>query len=360
MKRKLSLSFLPVLFIFAGTFGQPLHLPRTASPAASVSQTIGISNVVVNYSRPSVKSRVIWGELVPYGWNAQGFGLGNPAPWRAGANENTTITFAHDAIIEGKAVPAGTYGLFYVINKDNTGEVILSKDHVSWGSFFYDPKLDQLRVPITVKDHPFTEMLTYEFTNLDKNTAVLGLNWEKKHFPLKISFDVDKIVMNNIKAELRGPAGFSPAGFATAAGYSLTEKTDLQQGLTWIDAAIATSPTFTNKSTKAGFLREMGKQSEADKLMKEAVQDASNAELNTYGYLLLQQNKMDDAIEVFLLNTKRHPDDPNVWDSLGEGYYIKGDKKNAAKYFKKSLAMNPTEGTRLNSEKYLKLMGEMK
>lgn len=114
---------------------QPVTLPRTPSPAAMVSQNIGISTVTVKYSRPAVKGREVWGKLVPYGWNVQGFGTGNSAPWRAGANENTTIKFSHDAKVEGKAVPAGEYGLFYVINKDNTGEVILSKDNRSWGSF---------------------------------------------------------------------------------------------------------------------------------------------------------------------------------------------------------------------------------
>src|SRR5690349_21999768 len=111
---------------------QGITTPRVPSPAAEVSQTIGISKVIVNYSRPSVKGREIWGKLVPFGWNVQAFGAGNSAPWRAGANENTTIKFSHDAKVEGQTVPAGTYGLFFVINSDNTGEVILSKSYQSW------------------------------------------------------------------------------------------------------------------------------------------------------------------------------------------------------------------------------------
>src|SRR5215510_9176517 len=108
---------------------QPITTPRTPSPGASVTQTIGISTVTVSYSRPSVRGREIWGKLVPYGWNKdKTFGAGNDSPWRAGANENTTIEFSHDATVQGKAVPAGSYGLFFVINQDNSGEVILSKD----------------------------------------------------------------------------------------------------------------------------------------------------------------------------------------------------------------------------------------
>src|SRR5436853_7090460 len=118
---------LAALISFTST-AQPITTPRTPSPAASVTQTIGISTVTVNYSRRSVKGREIWGKLVPYGWNVQNFGNGKSAPWRAGANENTTITFSHAAKLEGKDVPAGEYGLFFVVNEDNTGEVVLSKD----------------------------------------------------------------------------------------------------------------------------------------------------------------------------------------------------------------------------------------
>ena len=168
------------LFIAIAAFSQGvITTPRVPSPAATVQQTIGISTVSVNYSRPSVRGREIWGTLVPYGWNVQGFGAGNSAPWRAGANENTVITFSHDVSVEGHAVPAGSYGLFFVINKDNTGEVVLSKDYKAWGSFFYDQKLDQLRAKIQLHDIPATELLTYDFINVDKTSADLVLNWEK-------------------------------------------------------------------------------------------------------------------------------------------------------------------------------------
>ena len=144
-----------LLLLAAGTAlnvcAQTITLPRTPSPAATVIQTIGISTVTVKYSRPSVNGREIWGALVPYGWNAQGFGNGNSAPWRAGANENTVLTLSHDAVIEGHKIPAGSYGLFFVINKDNTGEVILSKDYRSWGSFFYDQKQDVFRAKIQLR-----------------------------------------------------------------------------------------------------------------------------------------------------------------------------------------------------------------
>ncbi|TDX02050.1 DUF2911 domain-containing protein [Dinghuibacter silviterrae] len=337
---------------------QPVTTPRP-SPAASVTQTIGISKVTVDYSRPSVKGRAIWGGLVPYGWNKQGFGAGNDAPWRAGANENTVLHLTHAATVEGQAVPAGDYGLFFTINQDQTGEVILSKDYRSWGSFWYDPAKDQMRAKINLRAIPMTEMLTYDFQDITKTSAELVLNWEKVQFPVKIEFAVDDIVMANAAAELKGPTGFGWQGYASAAAYALANKIALDQALTWVNQAVAIEPNFTDLNTKAGVLRAMGKTPDADAAMQDALKLGSENELNNYGYQLLQQNQQDRAIEVFVLNTQRHPTSANVFDSLGEAYALKGDMKNAILNFKKSLSMNPPAATKANSEKYLKQLGAM-
>ncbi|WP_276502308.1 DUF2911 domain-containing protein [Terrimonas pollutisoli] len=338
---------------------QGITTPRTPSPAATVTQTIGISTVTINYSRPSVKGRQVWGNLVPYGWNVQPFGAANEAPWRAGANENTTIQFSHDAKMEGQDVPAGLYGLFFVINRDNTGEVILSKDNRSWGSFWYDPKHDQLRAKIQLRDIAPTEMLTYDFSNLTKNSAELNLNWEKKQFPVKIEFDVDKIVMSNAAEELKGPIGFNWQGYSSAANYALQNKINYDQAMKWIDQAITQNSNFTTLSIKSNLLKETGKTEEAAKMMANAIAIATENELNLYGYQLLNEGAHDKAIEIFKLNTQRHPKSANVWDSLGEGYAIKGDKKNAIVNFKKSLSLNPPANVKANSEKYLKQLGAL-
>lgn len=339
--------------------GQNVTTPRVPSPAATVSQTVGISTISVTYSRPSVKGRKIWGDLVPYGWNKQGFGLGNDAPWRAGANENTVLHLSHDATVEGHAVPAGDYGLFFVINKDNTGEVVLSKDHRSWGSFFYDPQHDEMRANISLRAIPETEMLTYDFQNITKNSAELVLNWEKMQFPVTIGFPVDDIVMANAAQELKGPTGFNWEGFASAAGYALQNKVNYDQALAWIDQAIAMNANFTDLSIRSGLLKATGKDADAEGAMKAAIDVATENELNNYGYQLLAQNQQDKAIEVFVLNTQRHPKSANVFDSLGEAYALKGDKKNAILNFKRSLGMNPPPATKANSEKYLKQLGAM-
>ncbi len=348
-----------IAFISISAYTQGITTPRTPSPAATVMQTIGISTVTIKYSRPLVKGREVWGALVPYGWNVQPFGAGNSAPWRAGANENTVIQLSHAAKVEGHPVLAGAYGLFYVINKDNTGEVILSKDSRSWGSFFYDPKQDQLRTKIQLRTIPETDLLTYDFINNTKTSSELVLNWEKKQFPVKLEFDVDNIVMANATEELKGPVGFNWQGFASAANYTFQNKVHLEQGLKWIDRAIAQNNSFATLSIKSNILKEMGKTEESEKMMTDAIPISTENELNLYGYQFLTAGDTDKAIEIFILNTKRHPKSANTWDSLGEAYFTKGDKKNAIINFKKSLSMNPPANTKANSEKFLHQLGAL-
>ena len=352
-----------IAFVFAvavvNVLAQGITTPRPASPAASVSQTVGISTITVKYARPSVNGREIWGKLVPYGWNVETFGAGKETPWRAGANENTTIEFSHAASLEGKEIPAGTYGLFFVVNQDNTGEVILSKDNRAWGHYWYDPQRDQVRAPIKIRDGAFAELLTYEFVNVDKYGAELVLSWEKKEIPVSIKFSTDDIVMANAAEELTGSIGFDWRGLSSAANYALQNRVNMVEAMGWIDRAISQNKNFTTLTIKAGLLSESGKTADGEKLKKEALALATEPELNNFGYQLIAQQKIDQAIEVLKMATDRFPKSANAWDSLGEAYAIKGDKKNAIANFKKSLGMNPSDNVRANSEKYLKQFGAL-
>jgi tetratricopeptide (TPR) repeat protein len=352
--------FLSIIFGSLLGQAQQLLIPREPSPGATVSQIVGVSTISVNYSRPSIKGREVWGSLVPYGWNVQGFGAGNSAPWRAGANENTVLHLSHAATVEGTLVPAGNYGLFFVINKDNTGEVILSRDYKSWGSFFYDPKNDQMRAKITVRDMPnLVERLDYSFDSVSKNMAELDLNWAKKQFPVKIEFAVDEIVMDNAIELLKGETAFNPVNLTAAAAYGLQNNIDTAQAMKWIDRSIANGPNYNNLRVKALLLKNGGDSLACDKIMKTALPLATELDLNIYGYQLLAQNKFPQAIDALKLATEKFPQSANTWDSLGEAYALSGDKKNAIVCFKKSLSMNPPTITKDNSEKYLKQLGAM-
>ncbi len=330
------------------------------SPAATITQTVGISTITVRYSRPAVKNRPVWGEIVPYGWNVQQFGTNNPAPWRAGANENTTIEFSHPAKVEGQLVPAGKYGFFLIVNKDDSGEVILSKDNTSWGNFFYNPEHDLMRAKIHVQDHPMTEQLAYEFNNVTKNSAEVALNWEKKQFPVKIEFATDDIVFANAKAELNGMMGFNWQAYNSAANYALQNNLDLDQAADWVDQSLNRGgKNFATLNLKSNILRKKGNTADADKALKEGLELANEVDLNNYGYQLINQGNVDRAIEILTMNTQRFPKSANAWDSLGEAYATKGDKKSAITNFKKSLALNPPPNVRANSEKFLKEFGAM-
>jgi Tfp pilus assembly protein PilF len=350
-----------LIIICSSIFGNAQSwLPREPSPAATVSQTVGISIISVNYSRPSIRGREVWGTLVPYGWNVQGFGAGNSAPWRAGANENTVLHLSHDAKVEGTLVPAGDYGLFFVINKDNTGEVILSKDFNSWGSFFYDPKQDQLRAKITIRDIPLSvEKLDYSFDSVSRTTAELDLNWAKKQFLVKIEFAVDQIVMDNARELLKGQTAFNYQNLNAAANYALQNNVDTADAMKWVNRSLANNPNYNGMRIKAGLLKKAGDSVAAAKILQDAIPIATEGDLNAYGYQLLAQNNFPQAIDALKINTQKHPESANAWDSLGEAYALAGDKKNAIINFKKSLSMNPAAPVKANSEKYLKQFGAM-
>jgi len=166
---------------------KPAPKPQ-ASPKASVMQRIADTDITIDYNRPGVKGRKIWGELVPYGMAPANSFAKNPFPWRGGANETTTIEFNKPVKIKGNPLPAGKYGLHFIpTEKDWT--MIFSKNSAGWGSFAYNQEEDALRVTVTPVEAPFTEWLEYGFGNLSDNGAVGYLQWEELKVPFEISVD---------------------------------------------------------------------------------------------------------------------------------------------------------------------------
>jgi hypothetical protein len=159
-----------------------------ASLKAVVSQTIGVdTDVKIVYSRPGVKGREIWGKLVPYGLTpGDKYSKDKPYPWRAGANENTTIEFSKNVLVEGKKLDAGKYGI-HMIPSEKEWTIIFSKNNSSWGSFAYDTKDDALRITVTPVKAPFQEWLVYGFDNLSENSASAFLQWAELKVPFKVA-----------------------------------------------------------------------------------------------------------------------------------------------------------------------------
>jgi hypothetical protein len=344
-----------ILCIQSSVFAQ-LNFPN-GSQHATVSQRVGITDVSISYSRPSVNGREIWGKLVPYGMNNLGFGTATESPWRAGADENTTISFTHDVTVEGKTLKAGTYGLHMIIYEEGKATLIFSNNSTSWGSFFYEPSQDALRVDVQTEEVPFTEQLTYGFINVEPNSATAVLNWENKQIPFKIGVDVTNIVLSDIRKKLKNQPGFQRQTWEQAANYALNNGGDLNEALGWINNAIEgqfySQKTFNNVAIKARIMNKMGKTDEYSNLMDEASTMANANQLNNLGYQMLGTKDYERALTYFKNAVELDPTNPNVYDSLGECYKTMGDKKNAIKYLKKSLSMNPPPAVKANSEKLL-------
>jgi hypothetical protein len=155
---------------------------------AAVTQKLGTDAVItIDYSRPGVKGRKIWGGLVPYGMNpGNQYSKNKPFPWRAGADLNTTIEFNKDVLIEGKPLPAGKYGL-HMIPGEKEWIIIFSKKNDAWGSFTYDQADDALRVTVTPVTAPHEEWLMFGFDNLAGTSATAFLHWEQLRVPFKIA-----------------------------------------------------------------------------------------------------------------------------------------------------------------------------
>ncbi len=314
-----------------------LDLPR-ASQKATVSQRIGISEVQIAYSRPAVAGRPVWGQLVPYGMNNLGFGTATESPWRAGADENTVITVQHDAMVEGKALPAGSYGLHMVVYENGGATVIFSKKNTAWGSFFYDPADDALRVDVPTREVPQTEFLTYGFEALSPTSATIAMSWEKKQIPFRIEFDTPAIVMEDIRRKLENQEGFNRQTWEQAAEYALNNGGNLDEALAWIDAAIAgqffSQPSFANLSLKSQILDRQGKKDEALALMDQALDLANVFEVHAYGRQLIAQGQKERALGVFQRNARQHKDTWPVDYGLARGYSALGQYARALKHLK--------------------------
>ncbi len=339
-----------VTSLFTHTFlNAQLKLP-TGSQKASVSQTVGTTEMYINYSRPSVNGREIWGALVPYGMNNLGFGTATASPWRAGANENTIIKFTSDVKVEGKPLAAGKYSLHIVVKEDGGATIIFSKNYTAWGSFFYEPSEDALRVEVQTKTIPHVEQLTYTFVDVTANSATAVLNWEKKQFPFKIEVDVTNVVLADIRKKLQDQPGFSRQTWEQAAAFSMNNGGDLEEALVWINNAIAgqfySQQDFNNTNIKAGILNKMGKQQEALAAYDNYLPNATLLEVHQIGRQYIQFGLKDKALDVFKMNAKKHPDTWPVDYGLARGYSALGDYKKALAHLKKAHARVPDTGNK--------------
>ncbi|MFZ6011562.1 MAG: DUF2911 domain-containing protein [Bacteroidota bacterium] len=345
MKKILAVALLT--FAVSMSYAQGLTSPPSGdNQKSAVTQWIGPVSVSITYSSPDVhgpngedRKGHIWGELVHYGFIDQGFGTSKAAPWRAGANENTVITFSHDVKINGKDLKAGTYGLFLDVEKEGPWNWIFSTNSKSWGSYFYNPAEDALRVSTQPVDAAYTEWLTYSFEDRQANSAVACLQWENKKVPFKIEVaNINEVYVAMMRNDLRGSVGFDYKNLAAAAQFCAQNKINLEEALTWAETAVSMpfvgQEEFSTLQTKSAVLHALGRHAEADATMDKAINHvtANVQVVHQYGRSLLQEGKNEKALEVFKLNRQRHPDDKfTTFVGLARGFTATGDKKNAIK-----------------------------
>ena len=347
--------------------------PSGNNQKAAVTQFIGPVRVSIEYSSPKVhgpdgKDRrgQIWGKLVPYGLTNLGFGNGKPGPWRAGANENTVFEVSHDVVIEGKALPAGRYGLHMIAGPEEW-TLIFSKNSSAWGSFFYEESQDALRVTAKPKKHDYREWLTYEFTERRPDEATVELQWEELAVPWTVKVpNVNEIYLSKLRGELTTVPGFSYQAYDAAAQFTVQSGADLEQGLKWAEAAVSMpfigQTNFATLSTKAQVLDKLGRSEEAGKIMQTALKlpGTTPFEIHQYGRQLLAEKKNAEALAVFQLNAERNGDAWPVHVGLARGYAATGETQKALEHAKIAVTQAPDPLNKKNLEAMVKDLSEGK
>lgn len=243
-------TLLTILLAISSQIFSQIDLPRL-SPKANVSQTIGYTEIAVEYSRPSVHGRKIWGDLVPYN-----------KVWRTGANEATVIQFTTDVSINGNKIPAGRYSLFTIPN-EKEWTIIFNKVDKQWGAFNYKEDQDLIRFNVTPTQNEFVESLIYYFSDITSNSLVLNIAWEKIKVSFKIEVDVLSQAYQKIKEGLANAKAGDWQSFSAAANFAADNNVYLDEAITWIDKAISMGDNYYPYFVKAKILFKQNKFKEA-------------------------------------------------------------------------------------------------
>ena len=250
--------------LIAQTAAPKIDFPAP-SPAASVKQRVGLTDIEVKYSRPGVKGRTIFGGLERY-----------DRVWRTGANTATKISFSTDVKLNGTAIPAGTYELFTIPGKTEW-TVIIHKDMSEWGAYSYDAKNDVARIKATPVTLPsLVETFEISFNDLRDESATLNLTWEKTRVPVKLEVDFVAKLTAQIETAMAEPNAKSP--YFQAAMFYYDHNLDLKKAAGWMDAAIAANPdAFYFVYRKALILEKMGDKAGAIAAAQASLEAANKA-----------------------------------------------------------------------------------
>ncbi len=344
-----------------------MDVPAVAgNPRATISEEVGITSITLKYSRPDVAGREgkIWGSVVPYGFSTNSFITNkNTAPWRAGANENTTISFEHDVKVEGKPIKAGTYGIHMAVWPDSV-LLILSNQNDAWGSFYYEQKHDALRTIVRPQmNDKNVEWLKYEFIDYKPMSTTVAMLWEKLIVPFKVEVDVDNIVISRLRDQVTSQKGFNSTNMLQAAQWCLNKNINLDEVLVWSQRAVSGfngQRSYVTLNNLAIAYTKLNKNNQADSVMNEALTMASPAQYAASGRSLITQKRYDKAMEIFLMNKQKNGDSYFVNFGFMFGYAAKADFKNAILHAEKALAQATNDGAKKQIEANLAKLKENK
>ena len=344
--------FSAITFLVINSYAQMDLPPSGGNPRATITEEVGITSITIKYSRPDVNKREgkIWGELIPYGFASTNLVTNkNDMPWRAGANENTIISFEHDVKVEGKNIKAGSYGLSMAVWPDSV-IIIFSNQTGAWGSFYYDEKNDALRVK--VKPAPLdksVEYLKYEFIEQKEKYCVIAMQWEKLSIPFKVDVDVDNIVIAKLREDVTGQKGFNQLNLVAAANYCLNKNINLEETLSWAQRA-AGLKSFGTLNTLSTAYTKNNKIPQADSTLNEALIFANPNQYLGSGRAMIAAKRLDRAFEIFNLNQKKNGDVYAVNAGYMSYYSAIGNFEKAMAYAILALAQSPNDATKKTIE----------
>ncbi len=328
--------------------------PSGNNPRATITEEVGISSITIKYSRPDVNKREgkVYGEgnLVTYGFSTTNFITGKPtSPWRAGANENTAITFEHDVKVEGKDLKAGTYGLHMAMGAENV-TLIFSNQSEAWGSFYYEEKHDALRVDVKpIALDKSVEWLKYEFIEHKEKYCVIAMQWEKLSVPFKVEVDVDNIVLVRLREQVTSQKGFNSTNMIQASQYCINKGINLEEALGWAQRAVTGfngQKSFPSLSNLGNAYTKLNRLAQADSTMNEALVFANPNQYMGYGRSLITAKRLDRALEIFTASQSKNGDVYAVNAGLMSYYSATGNFTKALGFANMALAQAPNEATK--------------
>lgn len=269
---------LPVAAVAICFSANAQDLPQT-SPKGEVEQVIGLTNVEVDYHRPSVKERQIFGGLLPY-----------DKLWRLGANQNTTIEIDGPVIVEGKQLDKGKYSMFAIPGKE-VWTIIFNKNTELWGEGDYKESEDALRVKVKPVSSEFTETLLFSFDEVKNDKARMDIRWEKTRVSLNLFADATQQAMENIKKAMSEP-DIKAGTYASSARYAIEHNVMLKQALEWATIAVKMDPKFYNVYTLALAQAANGQKKEAISTAERSIKLSHEA--GNDAYVKMNQDKIKE------------------------------------------------------------------